>query len=277
MVAGKTTMMAGILASLCGCFYTASRGQQLEARVDKLESDDKDTSDKLTQEKADLQRQLPALEAAIQDLQGRLDKLIMPRGPPTPMSAFRWRPWPEDLAKLHGSVEEYQHRLDQLDPAAKGAAGETNGTDRGPQGARAVRRAYEASKKAAQITRPTDKNEYLKLADTQLASGNTDVAIQLYNEFLQKWPRDPLTPNVDFGLGKGDQSESRWRDALGAYGDVIKKYQTSDKYCGALLNSSDCFAGLGMKEESKVALEELFKDCPKSPEAAKAKTRKKKH
>jgi TolA-binding protein len=276
MVAGKTTMMAGILASLCGCFYTASRGQQLEARVDKLESDDKDTSDKLTQEKADLQRQLPALEAAIQDLQGRLDKLDHASRTSDADVGVQMEAVREDLAKLHGSVEEYQHRLDQLDQQQKAQQDETNGKIAALKGPDALR-AYEASKKAAQITRPTDKNEYLKLADTQLASGNTDVAIQLYNEFLQKWPRDPLTPNVDFGLGKGYQSESRWRDALGAYGDVIKKYQTSDKYCGALLNSSDCFAGLGMKEESKVALEELFKDCPKSPEAAKAKTRKKKH
>lgn len=80
-------------------------------------------------------------------------------------------------------------------------------------------------------------------------------------------------PEVHLALGKSYQTAERCREALPEYGKVIQEYAKSKAAPEALLRSSECFASLKMKDESKLALEELVKGYPKSAEAKQAKTR----
>jgi tol-pal system protein YbgF len=260
---------------LAGCWYPGDRGKQLEARVDKLEVDNKQLAEDLIDEKKKLAQALPPMNQAIADLQARLDKLDHAARTSDADIGVQMEGAREDIAKLRGMVEEYQHRIDTLDTAIKQLNNDTNEKFAAIKGPDALKK-LEAEKSIAKLPRPADKTDFLKLADNQLSSGNSDAAVELYNEFLQKWPKDPLAANAHYSLGKYNTDQNHCREALSEYGEVIKKFPKSEKAPPSLLASSDCFATLGMSDESRLALEELTKDYPNSQEGKQAKERLKK-
>src|SRR6185312_9513166 len=116
------------------------------------------------------------------------------------------------------------------------------------QGTEAVKEA-EARKKAEELQRPTDKKEFLALAQEKVKAGDVLVARQLYNEFLKKWAKDALVGEAHFGLGETYFTEAKCREALFEYGKVVQDFAKSASAPDAYLRSSDCFQKLKMKEE----------------------------
>ena len=94
---------------------------------------------------------------------------------------------------------------------------------------------------------------------------------QLYAEFLKKWPRDELVGEAHYGLGETFFSEEKCREALSEYGKVIKEYSKTRSAPNAYLRSGQCFGRLNMKDESRLFLEEVVKNYPKSDAAKDAK------
>jgi tol-pal system protein YbgF len=264
-----------LLAPGCFLFYPTTRGQALETRVNQLEADDKATAEDLQKQKDDLARQLPALTASVTELQARLDKLEHASRTSDADVGVQLESVREDLSKLRGQVEEYQHRIDTLDAGIKQMQTDTTEKLVALKGPDALKQ-LEANKKLASLQRPTDKTAFLKLADEQAAAGSSDVAIGLYNEFLQKWGRDPLAANAHYALGKLQQDSNNCRAALTEFEDVIKKFEKSDKVPPALMRTSECFGTLNMKDESRTALEVLAKNYPNSQEGKQAKEKLKK-
>ena len=131
----------------------------------------------------------------------------------------------------------------------------------------------EARKKAEELKRPTDKKEFLALAQGKAKGGDVAVARQLYSEFLKKWPKDSLAAEAHFGLGETYFAEDKCREALYEYGKLLQEHPKADSTPEAYLRSSDCFKKLKMQEESRLALEELVKGYPKSEAAKTAKAR----
>ena len=174
----------------------------------------------------------------------------------------------EDLAQLRGQVETYLHKITELETAL----GEQDKKLLAFQGAEAVKEA-EAKKKAEELQRPTDKKEFLALAQEKAKAGDVLLARQLYTEFLKKWSKDPLVGDAHYGLGETYFSESRCREALFEYGKVVQEHPKASTAPDAYLRSSECFAKLKMKDESRLALEELVKGYPKSAAAKTAKER----
>jgi TolA-binding protein len=273
----RLPLSAALLALTSGCFifYPTTRGQMLEKRVDDLETDEKATAADLQHQKDDLAKQLPALTSQMADLQTRLDKLEHASRSSDADVGVQMEAVREDLAKLHGQVEEYQHHLDTLDASIKQMQSDTSTEIAGLKGPDALKR-EETQKKLAAIQRPTDKKAYLKLADDQNSSGSTDVAAALYNEFLQKWSKDASAASAHYALGKIEQDGGDCRTALTEYADVIQKFEKSDRVPPALMRSSECFSTLGMKEESRTALELLVKSYASSQEGEQAKEKLKK-
>lgn len=178
----------------------------------------------------------------------------------------------EDVARLRGEVETYLHKISELETGLQKLATETDQKFVALKGEEA-QRAAEAKKKAEELKRPTDPKEFLELADTKAKDGERVLARQLYGEFLKKWPKDAGVPQAHFALGETFRAEDRCREALPEYGKVIQEYPKAKISPSALLRSADCFEKLKMKDESKLALEELVKGYPASAEAKQAKTR----
>jgi tol-pal system protein YbgF len=128
----------------------------------------------------------------------------------------------------------------------------------------------EAKKRAEALARPKDKQGYLALARAKVKAKDIAVARTLYNEFLQKWPKDALAADAHFELGETYYDEHKCREALFEYGKVIQEFSKSKVTPEAYLHSGQCFGALGMKKESKLALEELVRSYPKSAQARQA-------
>jgi TolA-binding protein len=178
----------------------------------------------------------------------------------------------EDVAMLRGQVETYLYKINELETALAKTLTEVDAKVVALQGSEAVK-AAEAKRKAQELERPTDKKEFLSLAKEKAKAGELVVARQLYQEFLKKWSKDALVSEAHYGLGETYFNEERCREALYEYGRIIQEHGKSSAAAPAYLRSSDCFAKLKMKNESRLALEELVKAYPKSDAAKTAKTR----
>lgn len=263
-----------LLACSSAC-YPLTRGKDLEARVDKLDGEDKALAEQLTADRDALKKQSAELQGKLDDLTARLDKLDKASHTADADVGVQIQAVRDDLAQLHGAVEQYQHRIDLLDQGIKDVQSQTEQKLAAVKGAEAVKQ-LQADKAAEKLARPADKGEFLKLAEAKAAAGETELAVKLYNELLQKWPRDPVAASAHYALGRMAQDQKHEREALSEYGEVIKSFGKSDKAPPALLRSSECFAALGMADASHLALEKLVKDYPKSQEAKIAKERQKK-
>ncbi len=72
-------------------------------------------------------------------------------------------------------------------------------------------------------------------------------------------------------MGESFYREDKCREALAEFGTVVKEYARSKSAPNAYLHSADCFKKLKMSNESRLALEEVIQNYPKTPAAKEAK------
>lgn len=257
--------------ALTGC-YPIWKGSELSDRVDQLDTNQKNLAQQQQAERDALQKKGEELAAKQADLSARLDKLERASHTADADVGVQLQGVRDDLAQLRGQVDEYNHHLGQLDQNLSQLATTTDEKIASIKGPDALKQ-YQAMKEAQALKRPTDKNEYLKLADSKAASGDTMLAQTLYGEWLQKWSKDPLAASAHLSLGKLHQQQNHHREALSEFGEIAKNFPHSAQAPVALLRSSDSFAALNMADASKLALEALVKDYPRSQEAKIAKER----
>jgi tol-pal system protein YbgF len=260
------------LLALPGCFYPASRGRALEAKVDKLSADNTRMSEELKQAREQLDSTLPRIDEKVAEVTKALESLEKGSRRNDADIGIQLQKTVEDLANLRGQVETYLYKISELEAGLGKLTAEAEKKQLAQQGPEAVKEA-EAKKQAEALKRPEDKKEFLALAQEKAKAKELPVARQLYSEFMKKWPKDPLMGEAHFGMGETYFSDDKCREALFEYGKVIQDFPKTPSAPEAYLRSSDCFAKLKMAEESRLALEELVKAFPKSDAAKTAKTR----
>jgi len=259
----KRLTLAAWLAAVFApaCFYPASRGKALEDKAAQQEQELKDLEQKLATTLPKIDEKLDEVTKALESL----DKVAHQSGADT---SVRLQKNVEDLATLRGQVEIYLFRIAELEKSLKKqeeSVTELQGSDAGKVAA--------ARHKFDELHKPADPKLYLALADSKSREGDYLLARQLYEDFMKKWPRDQLNGEAHFGRGETFYAEDKCREALAEYGKVIGDYPKSASAPNAYLRSGDCFAKLKMKDEARLALEELIKNYPRSPAAKEAKTR----
>jgi TolA-binding protein len=260
------------LLALSGCFYPASRGKALEAKVDKLSADNTRMSQELQQAREQLAATLPRIDEKIGEVTQALDTLDKAARRNDADIGIQLQKTVEDLAQLRGQVETYLYKIGELETALGRLTTEAERKQLAQQGADALKEA-EAKKQAEALKRPEDKKEFLALAQEKAKAGELPLARQLYSEWMKKWAKDPLMGEAHFGMGETYYTEGKCREALFEYGKVIQDFPKTPSAPDAYLRSSDCFGKLKMAEESRLALEELVKGFPKSEAAKTAKTK----
>jgi tol-pal system protein YbgF len=267
----RTRLLTALVAvGLTGCFYPSDRGRALETHVDQMQAKQNELAQALAEEQKKLDALRPQIEQKIQEVTealANLDKASRRSGADI---GVQLQKNVEDVAQLRGSLEEYQHKIDELQNGLKQLSDSTDQRLTALQGEQAQREA-EAKKRAEGMKRPADKKEFLDLANQKQKDGDVALARQLYNEFLQKWPKDPLAGAAHFGLGESYYDEQKCREALFEYGKVIQEFPKSGTAPVAYLHSGDCFGKLGMSKESKLSYEEVVKSYPKTDAAKLAK------
>jgi len=259
----KRLTLAAWLAAIFApaCFYPASRGKALEDKAAQQEQELKDLEQKLATTLPKIDEKLDEVTKALESL----DKVAHQSGADI---SVRLQKNVEDLATLRGQVEIYLFRIAELEKALKKQeenVTELQGSDAGKVAA--------ARHKFDELHKPADPKLYLALADSKSREGDHLLARQLYEDFMKKWPRDQLNGEAHFGRGETFYAEDKCREALAEYGKVIADYSKSASAPNAYLRSGDCFAKLKMKDEARLALEELIKNYPRSPAAKEAKAR----
>ncbi|WP_224366195.1 tetratricopeptide repeat protein [Hyalangium versicolor] len=260
------------LVLLSGCFYPASRGRALEAKVDKLTADNTRMNEELKQAREQLAATLPRIDEKVVEVTKALESLESGSRRNDADIGIQLQKTVEDLANLRGQVETYLYKIGELETGIGKLTTDAEKKQLTQQGPDALKEA-EAKKQAETLKRPEDKKEFLALAQEKAKAGELPLARQLYSEFMKKWAKDPLMGEAHFGMGETYFTEDKCREALFEYGKVIQDFAKTPSAPQAYLRSSECFAKLKMTEESRLALEELVKSFPKSEEAKTAKAR----
>jgi tol-pal system protein YbgF len=272
MTRTPTQLLALALAlSLSGCFYPATRGRVLEDRLDRLTSEQERMSKELAEARSQLATTLPRIDEKVAEVTRALESLEKGSRRSSADVGVQLQKTVEDLAQLRGQVEEYLFKIGQLETSLATSKEETDRRMLELQGTDAVK-AAEAKRKAEELERPTDKREFLALADSRLKEEPV-LARQLYREFVKKWPKDPLAGQAHYGLGESYVAEQKCREALPEYGRVMQEFPKAPSAPNAYLRASECFRELKMADESRLALEELISAHPKSAAAKTAKAR----
>lgn len=176
----------------------------------------------------------------------------------------------DDVAELRGQVDTYLFRIGELEAQLKKANEDSERRFAELMGSDAVKE-REARRQAQEIQRPTDKKDFLALADGKAKQKEFQVARQLYSEFLQKWPKDELAGEAHFGAGETYVEQDRCQEALYEFRKVIQDHPKARSVPVAYLHSASCFRKLKLSKEAKAAVGELLRAFPKSDAARQGK------
>jgi len=242
---------------LAGCFFPAERGRLLEGRVDSLADENKQLKAELEKTRSELDETTAKLKAALE----QLDQASRTTGANI---GVRVDSAIQDIAALRGQVEAGQYKVTELEQKL---ASVEDKTDALAAAGTAAANTPPPEPKKEEVKRPDDPKAFLALADQKVKAGDVDLGRKLYNEFMKKWPRDAQVGEAHFKLGETYFDAKKCREALYEYGKVIQDFPRSHSAPNAYLRSADCFGELKMKDESRLALEELVKQHPKSDAA----------
>jgi hypothetical protein len=154
----------------------------------------------------------------------------------------------EDLSQLRGQVETYLYKIGELERRSPRRA-RTPTSASGAQGRGGPKEA-EARKKAEELQRPTDKKEFLALAQEKARAGDSVLAraalLGVPQEVAQGRAGGGPTSAWARRTSRGQVPRGPLRVPQGAAG-LPQGLLRADAY----LRSSDCFKKLKMQEESR--------------------------
>jgi tol-pal system protein YbgF len=246
-----------LLVTVAGC-VTASRGREMEARIERLEGESELSAKQLEEQRAALHERITAVDKKIEELNSTAHRT----GADLAVNQDHLQ---EEVVRLRGILEEQAHRLDTLehDTEARFAA---------LKGAGALAE-WEAKQKAATLQRPSAPGPFMALAQDQEAKGERVVARELYEEFVKKWPTDPRAADAHFRLGELWFGDKHYREAILEYGKVAQDFPRSDKAPDALLRTGESLLGLEDRGAAAKLFAEVVKRYPQTTAAKRARAR----
>jgi tol-pal system protein YbgF len=118
-----------------------------------------------------------------------------------------------------------------------------------------------------------DPNQLYEQATQDLTQGRYALALQGYQEFVQRFPATDLSDNAQYGMGEALFAQSKFDSAAVAYAHVDNLYPTGDKVPAALYKLALSQEKLGRASAAKQTFEDLIKRYPLSGEAQLARER----
>jgi len=275
---GRPTSAGAALAALAllllapGCWVPLERGKLMEDRLDKLEAEAAASKKGLDEQRELVKDRVAKVDQKIAEVQDKLDelnKVSRRSGADLGVSVQKVQ---EDLAKLNGELEVEQHRLGDLEKAIASLKMDTEGRFAALKGAGALD-AYEARQRMASLPKPDDRTAVLELARKEESGGDKGVAVEMYEDFVRRWPDDPKA--VDAGMRAGEllMGMRRWREALLAYGKVAQDFPKTPQAPLAMVGAGDAMLKLDMRDDAKATFASVMEKYPKTSASSKAKSR----
>ncbi len=212
---------------------------QLEARISKLEENDKQR----TQTLLDLQAQIEALNETLRKMRGQGEELTHDQQD----AEKRQKDFYIDLDTRVRHIEETLASAQSAPVAAPTAAAASADTV-------AENRDYDAA--------------YALFKDNKQLK-----AIAAFQDFLKKYPSSTLAPNAYFWTGVSYSALKDYKAAIVNYQAVVDKYPTSQKAPTALMSIATSYQELDDVDAAKKTLKKVIASYPDSDMAARAKKR----
>ena len=103
--------------------------------------------------------------------------------------------------------------------------------------------------------------------------GNSDLAIQGFQEYLKLFPDTELSDNAQYWIGESYFTKKEWQMALIEFEKVEKNYPNGNKIPAAIYKIGLCYLNMGIRNRGKDSLRRVVQDFPDTPEASLAKER----
>jgi tol-pal system protein YbgF len=268
----KHRIAVPLLLFVAACWVPVDKGRQMDARIQRLETDSAATTKQLEEQRAVVRDRITQVDQKIAEVQKKLDELNTTAHRSGADVVAQQDRMQESLTRMVGQLEEQQHALRETDQRLARLQSDTEARFAALKGAGALED-YEGRKRAETLKRPADKAEFFALAQQQEQAGEKAVARQLYDEYVKKWPTDPRSADALFRMGEISYGEKRYREAVLSYGKVAQDFPRSDKAPDALLRTGEAMAALDLKDDAKAIFQDVVKRYPKTAAAKKANAR----
>lgn len=97
---------------------------------------------------------------------------------------------------------------------------------------------------------PASPSAYYNAAMGQYTSGQYDLAVEAFTEYLQKFPKGPDAPNAQYFLGMAHMFQNQNADALKAFQAIVANHPTSDRVAGAYIQQATIYEKMQKKTEA---------------------------
>ena len=241
-----------LLIALCSvaCVTTAQEGEQMRADIAALRTDLKKEMDATSADRQKDQQRAKALQDALD----QLSRAARKSGADLAVDLEKAQ---NDLSSVRGQIEVLQHRLDSLEKSSQ-------------ENQKALDSATQfIAQQKKELEHPTDRGPLYNLARQRLDQGQPAKARELFQDFLNRYPKDELAANAQYWLGETYYAEKRWNDAIVEFQKVLKDYKGSDKVPDALLKIGMSFQAQGDCQNALLFFDEVLQ-AHKTSAAAKA-------
>ncbi len=223
-----------------------ARIEDLQQRIAVLDANVKGSVDvqKVT---ADYGAKTDQLSTDIQLLQGKLEE-----------NNFRIADLSQKLDDKSFKITELSARIDELDARIKALA-------TGPTATAAAAKDKKPAPKAA------EPSEVYKLAMNDFNSGNFDLALAGFQNYLAQFPDTSLASSAQYWVGECYYAKKDFDKAIEAFNAVIKTYPKSEKVPGAKLKIAYSYLSENHTAKAKEWLNRVIKEYPGTQEADLAK------
>jgi tol-pal system protein YbgF len=116
-----------------------------------------------------------------------------------------------------------------------------------------------------------DAKKLYDAAFRDIQSGNYQLAILEFGEYISGYPNTDLTDDAQFWIGECYYRQNNFSSAKNEYLKVVNKYPESDKMASALYKLGKCSMELGDKTEAKKYFDQTIEKFPGTAESELAK------
>src|SRR6267143_1441576 len=189
-----------LVALLCtACVTTAQEGEQMRQDIAALRTDLKKEIDTASADRQKLSNEQQQRAKALQDALDQLSRAARKSGADLAVDLEKAQ---NDLSSVRGQIEVLQHRLDALEKTSQ-------------ENQKALDAATQfMAQRQKEAEHPTDRGPLYNLARQRLDQGQPAKARELFQDFMNRYPKDELAANAQYWLGETYYAEKKWNDAI---------------------------------------------------------------
>jgi tol-pal system protein YbgF len=113
----------------------------------------------------------------------------------------------------------------------------------------------------------TSEEQEYRRAHAAFRKGQTDQAIQDFENFLKQYPKSRFAGSAAYWIGEGLFAQGKFEEAVLQFDRVIKEFPGSNKEVSALLKQGQAFEKMGDARSARIIFEKIIKDYPHTAQA----------